>query len=77
MHDTAANGHLNVVKWLHVNRVEGCTTKAMDLAACDKHLRVVQWLHINRHEVSTSDADIDTLIFVTTLYKHRMFRTPT
>lgn len=29
----ARHGHLDVVKWLHENRSEGCTTDAMDLAA--------------------------------------------
>ncbi|KAL3662042.1 hypothetical protein V7S43_012849 [Phytophthora oleae] len=33
MDAAAARGHLDVVKWLHLHRTEGCTTKAMDLAA--------------------------------------------
>jgi hypothetical protein len=33
MDNAALYGHLEVVKWLHVNRQEGCTNNAMDLAA--------------------------------------------
>ncbi len=45
MDRAAANGHLEVVRWLHANRTEGCTTSAMDDAAKNGHLEVVQWLH--------------------------------
>lgn len=41
----AANGHLDVAKWLFRNRLEGCTSRAMDGAASGGFLRVVQWLH--------------------------------
>lgn len=47
MNRAAAHGHLEVVKWLHANRDEGCTTAAMDGAAANGHLNVVQWLHFN------------------------------
>ena len=43
-------GNLDVVKWLHKNREEGCTTNAMDCAADKGHLDVVKWLHENRKE---------------------------
>ncbi|KAE9032428.1 hypothetical protein PR003_g4817 [Phytophthora rubi] len=56
MNGAAANGHLNVVRWLHENRMEGCTVSAMDLAATNGHLAVVQWLHNNRNEGCTTDA---------------------
>ncbi|POM57886.1 Hypothetical protein PHPALM_37543, partial [Phytophthora palmivora] len=46
----AAYGHLDVVKWLHVHRREGCTSLAMDSAAREGHLDVVKWLHENRDE---------------------------
>ncbi len=46
-HVRAKNGHLAVVKWLHENRTEGCTTDAMDDAASNGHLTVVKWLHEN------------------------------
>jgi len=51
MMDYAARlGHLEIVKWLHINRTEGCTYLAMDEAACYGHLEVVKWLHYNRLE---------------------------
>ena len=33
----AKNGHLEVTKWLHTNRAEGCTTDAMDYTAKNGH----------------------------------------
>ncbi|ETI46277.1 hypothetical protein F443_09317 [Phytophthora nicotianae P1569] len=54
--NAAAAGHLDVVKWLHVNRTDGCTTDAMDLAALNGHLEVVQWLDANRNEGCTTGA---------------------
>ncbi len=56
MNIAAANGHLEVIKWLHENRMEGCTTCAMDRAAENGHLDVVKWLHENRNEGCTTDA---------------------
>eukprot|EP00611_Tribonema_gayanum_P012613 TRINITY_DN2324_c0_g1_i3.p1 TRINITY_DN2324_c0_g1~~TRINITY_DN2324_c0_g1_i3.p1 ORF type:complete len:288 (-),score=39.14 TRINITY_DN2324_c0_g1_i3:467-1330(-) len=56
MDAAAEHGHLAVVKWLHENRTEGCSTAAMDLAAANNHLEVLQWLHNNRKEGCTSDA---------------------
>ena len=50
----AKYGHLEIVKWLHVNRTEGCTKNAMDLAAENGHLEVVKWLHENRTEGCTN-----------------------
>ena len=41
----AAGGHLEVVKWLHENRTEGCTTDAIDRAAAGGHLEVIKLLH--------------------------------
>jgi hypothetical protein len=29
----ARNGHLEIIKWLHQNRTEGCTTDAIDFAS--------------------------------------------
>jgi tRNA (Thr-GGU) A37 N-methylase len=46
----ARYGHLEVVKWLHANRREGCTVHAMDYAAQHGHLELVEWLHHNRTE---------------------------
>lgn len=39
---------MELVKWLHLNRIEGCTTRAMDSAARSGHLELVQWLHAER-----------------------------
>lgn len=50
MDHAAVNEYLDVVQWLHFNRLEGCTTEAMDLAAKGGHLHVLQWLHANRSE---------------------------
>ena len=46
-------GRLDVVKWLHENRNEGCTTDAMDHAASNGYLDVVKSLHENRKEGCT------------------------
>jgi hypothetical protein len=52
--DLAARfGQLEVVKWLHENRTEGCTVEAMNKAASNGHLEVVKWLHENRTEGCT------------------------
>lgn len=42
----AANGHLEVVQWLHENHTEGCTEYAMNDAASRGHLEVVMWLKL-------------------------------
>jgi hypothetical protein len=49
----SSGGHLEVVRWLHGNCSEGCTTRAMDKAACHGCLDVVKWLHENRLEGCT------------------------
>jgi hypothetical protein len=46
----AGNGCLEVVKWLHQNRTEGCTEWAMSCAAQTGYLELVKWLHNNRNE---------------------------
>ncbi|KAK1944268.1 hypothetical protein P3T76_004180 [Phytophthora citrophthora] len=56
MNSTARNGHLDVVKWLHANRSEGCTTEAMGKAAQNNHLAVLKWLDQNRTERFTDKA---------------------
>ena len=56
MDEAAENGHLNIVKWLHENRTEGCSTKAIDDAAGNGFLDVVKWLHENRTEGCTTSA---------------------
>ena len=52
----ARNGHLDMVKWFHVNRSEGCTIHAMNDAARNGHLDMVKWLHANRSEGCTISA---------------------
>ena len=52
----AAQGHLDMIKYLHRNRKEGTTAEAMDLAATCGHLDVVEWLHNNRTEGCTTRA---------------------
>ncbi len=47
MNLAAANGHLEVIKWLHENRNEGCSTWAMDWAVENGHSEVVKWLREN------------------------------
>jgi len=47
----ASYGHLDVVKWLHANRTEGCTKWSMIMASVNGHLDVVKWLHTNRPNV--------------------------
>jgi hypothetical protein len=62
MSSASRNGHLDVVKWLHENRTEGCTTYAMDWASRNGHLNVVKWLHENRTEGFFARGDIKWLI---------------
>jgi len=49
----AKNGYLEIVKYLHKNRMGG-TTDAMDYAAENGHIETVRWLHQNRSEGGTS-----------------------
>ncbi|OQR99245.1 hypothetical protein THRCLA_06572, partial [Thraustotheca clavata] len=72
----AANGHLDVLQYLHVHRSEGCTFAAMDKAAANGHLEIVTWLHLNRLEGCTTEAmDLaatnDHFDIVKFLHKHR------
>ena len=44
--DNAAwNGHLDIVKWLHLNRSEGCTSYAMYWAVINGHISIVKYLY--------------------------------
>ena len=60
----AANGHLEVVKWLHqyqelsINEspYSICSKCAMNKAAEKGHLEIIKWLHENRTEGCTIDA---------------------
>jgi hypothetical protein len=53
MDDAATYGFLEVVRYLHQNRTEGCTTLAMNGASGNGHLEVVKFLHENRTEGCT------------------------
>ncbi|KAJ3109043.1 hypothetical protein HDU97_009161 [Phlyctochytrium planicorne] len=44
MHFAPGNGHLDVVKFLHENRDEGCTQSAIRLAAQNGHFDVIKFL---------------------------------
>ncbi|KDO28559.1 hypothetical protein SPRG_06417 [Saprolegnia parasitica CBS 223.65] len=76
MDNAAANGHLEVVRFLHSHRREGCTVFAMDTAAANGHLDVVTLLHFHRTEGCTTKA-LDSAItnghldIVCFLIKHR------
>jgi ankyrin repeat protein len=52
----AKKGHLEVIKYLHEKRKEGCTTYAMNWAAGNGHLEVIKYLHEKRKEGCTIDA---------------------
>lgn len=41
MDQAAGGGHLDIVKWLHEKRTEGCTKSAMNYAAQNGHLTIV------------------------------------
>lgn len=56
MDAAARRGHLDVAKYLQVNRSEGCTTDAMNHAAANGHLHVVRWLKANRTDGCTTAA---------------------
>ncbi|KAE9111253.1 hypothetical protein PF007_g11552 [Phytophthora fragariae] len=57
MDGAAANNHLEVVKWLHDNRTEGCTPLGMALAAASGHVEMMEWLHSNCNIGTTGAMD--------------------
>lgn len=52
----AGKGYLEIVKFLHENRKEGCTKYAMTWAMENGHLHIVKFLDENRTEGCTTDA---------------------
>ncbi|EFA80849.1 hypothetical protein PPL_06437 [Heterostelium album PN500] len=46
----AAKGNLDLLKFFHQNRSEGCTSLAMHNAAINGQLKIVEFLHANRTE---------------------------
>lgn len=72
----ARKGHFEMIKWLHYNRKEKCTTWAMDGAAGNGHFDILKWLHENRTEGCTNiamnyAATIDRLDIVIWLHENR------
>ncbi|ETO58834.1 hypothetical protein F444_22781, partial [Phytophthora nicotianae P1976] len=55
MDNAAANGHLEMIKWLHQHQA-WCTKQAMNRAAGNGHLEIVQFLNEHRSEGCTTDA---------------------
>ncbi len=54
--ETAEKGSLDIIRWLHRNKIKGCTPYVMDIAAEFGHLDIVVWLHENRPEGETNSA---------------------
>ncbi|EGG22317.1 hypothetical protein DFA_04435 [Cavenderia fasciculata] len=52
----SSNGFIDIVKYLHENGAEGCSTKAIDEAARNGNLEIVKFLHFNRTEGATTNA---------------------
>ncbi|TMW58618.1 hypothetical protein Poli38472_010177 [Pythium oligandrum] len=50
------NGHLDMVKYLHEERNDGCTIDAVDIAANNGHLDVVKFLFEHRQEKGSMEA---------------------
>ncbi|EGG24296.1 hypothetical protein DFA_06446 [Cavenderia fasciculata] len=76
MDKAAENDRLEVVKWLHVNRTEGCTPQALELACQNGHIDIVRWLLLNRTEKPTDRcliraAGISSLELVQLLEEYR------
>ncbi|RLN25915.1 hypothetical protein BBJ28_00025605 [Nothophytophthora sp. Chile5] len=55
MDKAAANGHLEMIRWLH-DQNAWCTRQAMNRAAANGHLEIVKFLHANRSEGCSTDA---------------------
>jgi len=62
MDDAAAEGNLEIVKWLHENRREGCTQQAIGRACDGNHLSVAEFLCKNRKEGFTPDAIVAAIM---------------
>ncbi|KAK1931446.1 putative ankyrin repeat protein L63 [Phytophthora citrophthora] len=51
-----SNGYLEVVRWLHENRSEGCSEEAFKFAAREGSLEIVKWLDANGFKSNLCDA---------------------
>ncbi|ETK73611.1 hypothetical protein L915_19482 [Phytophthora nicotianae] len=56
MDKAAANGQLEVLKWIHSHRYDGCSESAMEDAARNGHLETLKWLHTNTTAGCTASA---------------------
>jgi len=56
MDNAAEKGYLDIVKFLHFNRPEGCTMSAITGAAINGYIDVVKFLCENRNEGFTYNA---------------------
>eukprot|EP01133_Synstelium_polycarpum_P019465 gene19465-23308_t len=66
MDSAASLGHLDVLEFLHFNRTEGCTTRAMDRVMWNRsafqcyggisRTDILRFLHFNRTEGCTTEA---------------------
>lgn len=54
--DTAANGDVEMVTFLHHNSMESCITAAMDRVAENGYLQIIEFLHVYRNDRCTADA---------------------
>ncbi|EGG22291.1 hypothetical protein DFA_04409 [Cavenderia fasciculata] len=52
----SSKGFIDIVKYLHYNRTEGCSSDALDYTAPNGHLEIVKFLHFNRREGCTTYA---------------------
>jgi hypothetical protein len=62
MDDAAAEGNLEIVKWLHENRSEGCSLHAINKACEGNHVSVAEFLCNNRKEGFTPDAIVSAIM---------------
>jgi hypothetical protein len=61
MDSAAAYGHLDVLKWLHANRYEGCTESAIVQALANGHVDVSVWL-VNVRGIKPSAENLLTVM---------------
>lgn len=53
---SAAKGNLEMVRWLHENRGEGCSPIHLDNVAKNGHLEVLKFFYEHRSERCTGEA---------------------
>jgi hypothetical protein len=50
MDGATGNNQFEILKWLHLNRREGCNANGISEAAKNGHFDIVKWLHSKRNE---------------------------